>query len=310
MIPLMNSFSLSQVLKRQWLHILSITVLVVVCALSIVQPAAAATRHPTSGGAYYYCTHVTTISNTFDSSTDVSCLSHLILGNTQYLLFVTPNWNPNGITAAAFDSHPLGVWYDSAAGSWAIYNEDGAHMPLGAAFNIFTLPNNQVDSPGGFIHIATTANSAGNSTVINNALTNNLPNQGLLVEHNWSASTVLDPHPLGVEYANGQWRIIHEDGTPIPAGAAYNVFANTDFISRHTATAANSSGDWTDMNLNYSIPLATQARLSTRCPGLFCSESPLNNSLVGVWFNPTTQLWSIFNENGSAVPSGAIFMVS
>ncbi len=47
---------------------------------------------------------------------------------------VTQNWNPGG-GVGVYNGHPVGVRYDGDAGQWVVYNEDGARMPEGAAFN-------------------------------------------------------------------------------------------------------------------------------------------------------------------------------
>ena len=51
------------------------------------------------------------------------------------VLTVTQNWNPGG-DGGTYNAHPIGVWYDAGAGKWAIFNEDRAAMPEGAAFNV------------------------------------------------------------------------------------------------------------------------------------------------------------------------------
>jgi hypothetical protein len=48
---------------------------------------------------------------------------------------VTQNWNPGG-GVGVYNGHPVGVRYDGDAGQWVVYNEDGAPMPEGAAFNV------------------------------------------------------------------------------------------------------------------------------------------------------------------------------
>lgn len=48
---------------------------------------------------------------------------------------VTQNWNPGG-GGGVYNDHPIGVLYDEDAGQWFVYNEDGARIPGGAAFNV------------------------------------------------------------------------------------------------------------------------------------------------------------------------------
>jgi hypothetical protein len=48
---------------------------------------------------------------------------------------VTQNWNPGGGNGV-YNDHPVGVFYDEDVDKWFVYNEDGAPMPEGAAFNV------------------------------------------------------------------------------------------------------------------------------------------------------------------------------
>ena len=51
---------------------------------------------------------------------------------------VTQNWNPGG-GGGVYNDHPVGVGYDEDVDRWFVYNEDGARMPEGAAFNVAVL---------------------------------------------------------------------------------------------------------------------------------------------------------------------------
>ena len=48
---------------------------------------------------------------------------------------VTQNWNPGG-GEGVYNDHPVGVLYDEDVDGWFVYNEDGAPIPEGAAFNV------------------------------------------------------------------------------------------------------------------------------------------------------------------------------
>ena len=48
---------------------------------------------------------------------------------------VTQNWNPGGGNGV-YNDRPVGVLYDEDVEKWSVYNEDGARMPEGAAFNV------------------------------------------------------------------------------------------------------------------------------------------------------------------------------
>jgi hypothetical protein len=56
-------------------------------------------------------------------------------GEPEAVLAVTQNRSPGGGRGASND-HPIDVIYDTDARKWAIYNDDDAPMPDGAAFNI------------------------------------------------------------------------------------------------------------------------------------------------------------------------------
>jgi hypothetical protein len=61
--------------------------------------------------------------------------NRLINNNPNAILSVTQSWNPEG-EGGTYNDHPVGVWYDAGAEQWAIFNQDRAAMPEGAAFNV------------------------------------------------------------------------------------------------------------------------------------------------------------------------------
>lgn len=78
--------------------------------------------------------HRVTPENTLQNSTYLD--NPLINGNPDAVIHVTQNWNPETGTDV-YNDHLTGVWYDADAGQWAIFNQDRAVMPEGAAFNVF-----------------------------------------------------------------------------------------------------------------------------------------------------------------------------
>ena len=60
----------------------------------------------------------------------------LINSNPNAVLYVTQNWNPGGSEGGTYNDHPVGVWYDTNREKWAVFNQDRAAMPDGAAFNV------------------------------------------------------------------------------------------------------------------------------------------------------------------------------
>ena len=62
----------------------------------------------------------------------------LINGSPDAIMSVTQNWNPEG-DGGTYNDHNVGVWYDAGSRRWAIFNQDRAKMPDGAAFNVVVL---------------------------------------------------------------------------------------------------------------------------------------------------------------------------
>ena len=91
---------------------------------------------------------------------------------------VTQNWNPGGVedpndqpVGVPYNDHPVGVRYDADVRQWMIFNEDGARIPEGAAFNVTILP---LEEPT-FVQRVTPENVSANSTYIGDPLVNGDP---------------------------------------------------------------------------------------------------------------------------------------
>jgi hypothetical protein len=160
-----------------------------------------------------------------NSSANSTFIEHpLTDGDPGAIIFVTQNWNPGGV-GGAYNAHPVGVWYNDIGGQWAVFNEDNVSMPVGASFNVLV----PISDTTVFVHEATAGNSSGNSTFLDHPLLNGRPNAKILITQNWNPGGGLggtyNAHPVGVWYsvAYGKWAIFNEDGTVMPAGAAFNV---------------------------------------------------------------------------------------
>ncbi len=71
----------------------------------------------------------------------VTFIDHpLTNGNPTALVLVTPNWNPGG-SGGTYNNHPIGVYYETSNGKWAIFNQDFGSMLNGAAFNVYVKVN-------------------------------------------------------------------------------------------------------------------------------------------------------------------------
>ena len=142
-------------------------------------------------------------------------------GDPNAVVLVAPDMDAGG---GSYD-HNVGVWYEPEARKWAIFNQDRAAVPAGAAFRV-TVPR----EPDRFVHHSTPENTSGDSTFLDHPLVNGKPEVALTVTQNWNPGGgrgVYNNHPVGVRYDAGRkrWAIHNKDGSEIPDGAAFNVSA-------------------------------------------------------------------------------------
>lgn len=175
-----------------------------------------------------------------------------------------------------------------------------------------------------FVWVATSANSAGDSTFINNGATNGRPGDLLFITPNltpgginpcFPAVCLLTPlSPVGVWYSNKykQWTIFNEDASDMGSLFAYNVLvvpksSRSAFV--HEATTSNTSGNRTLLNSRLlngkptALVLITQNRDPNGAGGI-ADDHP-----AGVRYYKSLKRWGIFNEGGGAMPLGAAFNV-
>jgi hypothetical protein len=53
---------------------------------------------------------------------------------------VTQNWNPGGV-GGVYNTHHVGVFYNTGLAKWAIFNEDATAMVLNSAYNVLVIKN-------------------------------------------------------------------------------------------------------------------------------------------------------------------------
>ncbi|HKE49338.1 MAG TPA: choice-of-anchor Q domain-containing protein [Rhodanobacteraceae bacterium] len=118
----------------------------------------------------------------------------------------------------------FGIWYSSP--SWTVYYENFTlPMDVGARWNAFV----PAAGAGTFVHTGDAGNTTGASTVIDNPATDALANRILLVRHDWTRDGTYLDHPVGVFYTGsggaGRWNIGNVDGTAMPVGMGFDVYA-------------------------------------------------------------------------------------
>lgn len=164
-----------------------------------------------------------------------------------------------------------------------------------------------------FTHIALSSTNSANYTTIDNPATNDKPNARLFITHNWnrSGSGVYNDKVSGLWYKSSanKWTIFDQGSNPIIENSAYDIWvvdAADSMVFQHTARSYNTSSNYTIINHpkldgkpNAAI-LVTQILIDT-------AGNTYNDHEIGVWY--TGSNWSVFNQDGSAMPDGASFNV-
>jgi hypothetical protein len=219
--------------------------------------------------------------------------------------------NPNAFlevtadgTHSPMDTHQVGVWYDTSAGQWGVFNEDGSAMPLGASFNVYT---QQYHTAYAFLATVPSANTSGYIFFINAAGLNGNPSLQLVVTQNWSPDFVYNPHPIGVWYDSwvGEWTIYNEDLTSIPSGAAFNVYV---------ANAAGAIGGKVEVASSSNTTGATFCMSDVVGDWRVFATHVYNGSgyltdVVGSTVLAGTQEWCLTDASGNAIPIGTEFFL-
>ena len=214
-------------------------------------------------------------------------------GHPERILIVTQNFS-------VYNNHHIGVWYDTGANKWAIFNQDRLAMPVNASFNVLA------SNPSGnvFTHIAGNGSIWAHVTYIDSPVTNSHPEAKLFVTSKYNPNSVYNNHSTGVWYDSGrhQWAVFNQDFAFMPEGAAFNVIVMPPdpFVYTHIADPANSTGNFTV------LPAGGSDTFVFMTPS-YNPNSVYSNHASGVWF--TGSLWSIFNEDFAAVRNGAAFNV-
>lgn len=159
-----------------------------------------------------------------NSRGDYTYLSNPIIdGDPNAVVLAAPSTDHANAEDSAYD-HNIGVWYEFIdQKKWAIFNQDRAAVPAGAAFEV-ALPQ----ASEGFVHHAELTNIVGDTTILDNPLTNDKPDAVVSVTQNWNPGGgrgVYNDHHVNVRYDEnmGKWMVYNKDGAQLADGAAFNV---------------------------------------------------------------------------------------
>lgn len=238
-------------------------------------------------------------------------------GDPDATLFVTQVRPPGN--DAVENARLIGVWYDADRKKWAIFNQDRAPMPEGAAFNVTVAQESAKPDGKVFVHRAGSGNVVDNSTYIDAPLINGDPDAVLSVTPNWNPGGeggTYNDHPVGVWYdANREkWAIFNQDRVSMPEGAAFNVAiaqkpAETDSaVLRATPENIVEDGAYIDRSFANGKPEAVLLATPNWNPS---GEGGIyNDHPVGIRYDADSEQWMVYNEDGAPMPEGAAFNVT
>lgn len=120
--------------------------------------------------------------------------------------------------AFVYNNHAIGTWFDSLTQRWTIYNEDIQAMPTCADF-YYTIP------PAGqsLMQVATSANTSGDSTCINNSYQYDNPYAVIFINHTYTSGYFTDVSAVWYNISLNEWCIFDGSFQPMPIGATFTV---------------------------------------------------------------------------------------
>lgn len=226
-------------------------------------------------------------------------------GQPNDLLFVTPNYDANGVCGCTYLAAPVGVWYDGS--QWLVFREDRNTMPSGESFNVLAVPKS---STSAFVWRSTASNTAFDYTLINSPLTNGKPNAELQVTQNWNPGgkgAAYNDHNVGVWYDQSakKWGIFNEDRAPMATGLAFNVLVGTAASNGGkaevlTTTTSDRDGDTVFFNNSETTGNPNNVTFVTQDWNPGGKGGTYNNEQMGVWYDGIQE--GVFNEDGTSPP--------
>jgi hypothetical protein len=234
---------------------------------------------------------------------------------------VTQVVNPGGTSGGHYNPNPIGVRYYPARRRWAVINEDGARMPLGAAFNILV---GKPASPGDGTRTLTAraTNTTGEAVLFSSSVSNGRPGSMTFVTPVWNpggkgGTTSTAQTSVGYDTTLGRWAVVDEQGKSVPLGSAYNllIYPEEQYPVTHfewTADGGNVTGDAahidsvTTNDQPHDVLFVTpNPYRGATCPCLAVAPLPA----IGVWYDRLTDQWAVVTENQSSMPDGESFNV-
>jgi hypothetical protein len=253
--------------------------------------------------------HLSTLNNT---NGDATFLENVALNGNPNARFLTISQSSPYNFTTGFYNHPLGVYYDTIANRWTIYNDDNVDMAQPLAWNVFIPPQDGTL----ILHTSSGANSVGSQTFIDNPQFNNQPDAVIFVQHVFNPGGVGGNNytpTVAVAYDNvrQQWSIMNADGTPFPSGISFFVLKASpdETFFQHISSPANhlSEADSTTLD-NPLINGNPDAQiLVTQNYGTGATNFALDHR-VALYYDQSIARWDIVCAC-TTMPNGVMFNV-
>jgi hypothetical protein len=221
-------------------------------------------------------------------------------------LHVTHQFNIDGGSIGAHNADSFESDYYVVSGRWGIHNVSGISVALDSVFNVMNIFKTYTS----FEHQQT---GAGNFSIINKTGLNNNQNKILQVlQYYDTISPVSNPHTLGVNYLdfNNRWLIQNFDFQLIPLDTKFHVYYQDESFSawKHIVNLNN-----IHPTLDFATVLDHRLLNGNSCAQIQVTQSAengvFNDSPIGVRYDNSIGMWSIYNENTIDMPVNASFHV-
>ena len=211
--------------------------------------------------------------------------------------------------ASADRRNPSSLGVEYRANRWTIFNQDGLKMPVGAKYNILSVPA----SSRAFTHTAASSSipiATRYVTTLDHPFLNNNLDAEFIITQVRSGGSPANPHPVGIRYNTmGQrWQIVNLDSAAMPVNAKFNLVIGAETFrfsvgSPSTASIANGSLP----TVGAGSTANDYAFITPRC------DNPQVTNTQNVWgvYNTVAGVsgWRIQNLNLSALKVNAAFNV-
>lgn len=140
-------------------------------------------------------------------------------------------------------------------------------------------------------------------------LTDGTSNTMMFATYNMAFSTGTHQKPYSLMEDEGLWYLFNDDGvTPMNQGAAFNiqVQGQSDSIYIHTVKPGNLGSQNHITRLNHPLLNGNSDAIISVTPRY---KGVANDHYIGVWYEASTDRWTIFNQDSAALPVGAKFNV-